>query len=79
MNGTKWWLDSNAVRGALVTAIPSFVGILALFHVQIGTEEVNAIIDGIAGIAGLLGAAWSIYGSLTRQHSLTTDANDVTV
>jgi hypothetical protein len=57
MQDTKFWLDSTTVRGALVTVLPAIALILKAFDIDIGEGERENIVDGIAALAGLIGAA----------------------
>ncbi len=75
MDSTKWWLDSTTVQGALMTYVPSIVVVLGLLHVQIGSGEINAIVNGIAGLMGLVGACMAIYGRFKANTLITTDKN----
>lgn len=72
MQETKWYLDSMAVRGGLLTIVPTFVTILKAFGIEIGEGEANVIIEGLAAIAGLLGAAMAIYGRVRARHTLVS-------
>lgn len=71
MNETKWWMDSMTIRGALLTTLPTLVAILKLFGVEIGEGEVNVIVEGLAGIAGLIGGVMAIVGRFRAKHALT--------
>jgi hypothetical protein len=66
----KWWLSSKTVQGVLLMIAPTIVAILNLFHVQIGNDEMNVIVDGIAGLFGVFGAIYAIIGRLTASQSL---------
>ena len=72
MQGTKYWLDSTTIRGALVTVIPAAALILKVFNVQIASGEQQSIIDGITAIAGLVGTVVAIIGRFRATQSITT-------
>ncbi len=75
---TKWWLNSTTVQGALMTYVPSVMVVLNILHVQVGNGEVNAVVNGIAGIMGLIGACMAIYGRFKAKTLITTDKDFVT-
>lgn len=72
MQGTKYWLDSTTIRGALVTVIPATALILKVFNVQIASGEQQSIIDGITAVVGLVGTVVAIIGRLRATKVLTT-------
>lgn len=72
MQGTKYWLDSTTIRGALVTAVPAAALIFKVFNVQIGSSEQQSIIDGITAVVGLVGTVVAIIGRFRATKTLTT-------
>lgn len=72
MQGTKYWLDSTTIRGALVTVIPTVALILKVFKVQIASGEQQSLIDGITAVAGLVGTVVAIIGRFRATQSITT-------
>lgn len=67
----KFWLDSQTVRASLVTVIPMIALILKAFHVEIGNDEQNSIIEGLAAVAGLVGVVHVIVGRFKATKPLT--------
>ena len=53
--GQKWWLDSQTVRAALLTAVPTIVTLCALFNVHIENDQVELFVNGVAAVVGLVG------------------------
>ncbi len=77
-DSTKWWLDSTTVQGALMTYVPSVMVVLNILHIQVGNGEVNALVSGIAGIMGLVGACMAIYGRFKAKTLITMNKDEVT-
>lgn len=61
------------VRGALLTTLPTLVAVLKLFGLEIGEGEINAIVEGLAGIAGIAGAFMAIIGRFRVKSDLTVN------
>jgi len=73
MDNTKWWLDSQTVQGALLTYLPPIVMILGVFGVKIGDAETQAIIQGVVGLVGAIGACLAIYGRFKADSKITIE------
>jgi uncharacterized protein (DUF697 family) len=58
----KYFLDSSTIRGILLTLVPTISTLLKLFGIEIGAEEQQGIIEGIAGIIGAIGIVIAIIG-----------------
>lgn len=58
----KWWLDSQTVRGALLTVLPTITLILNLTGIEVGNEELTTIVETLASVAGMLGVLMAIAG-----------------
>ncbi len=72
MQDTKFWLDSTTVRGALVTVLPAIALVLKAFDIDIGEGERENIVDGIAALAGLIGAVYAIIGRFRASKPIST-------
>jgi len=68
---TKHWLDSTTVRGSLLSLVPSLLVVFGLLNINIGGEELKAIIEVIAAFAGLVGGCVAIYGRFVAKGDIT--------
>ena len=67
---TKWWLDSTTVRGALLASLSGVKQLLDLACllkygcVAISNDEINVIVDAVAGLFSMAGVLLVIYGRI---------------
>jgi len=62
----KWWFDSLTVKAKLLTILPIITLVLNLLHVPIVNDDITAIIDALAALAGATGI---IIGLINRMKS----------
>jgi len=62
MEETKWWLDSETIKSALVTYIPAIFLVLGLFGVKVTDGEAGSFVSGIVGIVGMVASTKAIIG-----------------
>ncbi len=67
----KWWLDSQTVRGALLTILPTVALVLKISGVEVGGDELNTIVEAAASVAGMLGVLMAIAGRFKAKQPLT--------
>lgn len=67
----KWWLDSQTVRGALLTILPTVALVLKLTGVEVGSDELNTIVEAAASVAGMLGVLMAIAGRFKANKTIT--------
>lgn len=67
----KWWLDSQTVRGALLTILPTVALVLKLAGVEVGSDELNTIVETAASVAGMLGVLMAIAGRFKANKPIT--------
>lgn len=66
MTDSKWWLNSNTVRGALMAGVVvlkqalDLVCLMKLGCNLIQDAEINAIVDAIVGVVGVVGVVMVI-------------------
>jgi len=68
---TKHWLDSKTVRGSLLALVPSLLVVFGLLGINIGGQELEAIIELISAIIGAVGVGLAIYGRLNAKGDIT--------
>lgn len=66
----KWWLDSQTVKGALISIVPTVVIFLKLFNVEVQNSEVDTIVSGLAGILGIIGTVTTIIGRFKAHNAV---------
>lgn len=67
----KWWLDSQTVRGALLTVLPTITLFLKLAGIEVGNEELTTIVEALASVAGMLGVLMAIAGRFKADKPIT--------
>jgi len=66
MSDTKWWLDSNTVRGALLAGVPVLKQVLSLACLMklgcplIEDAEIATVVDAIVALVGAMGVVLAI-------------------
>jgi len=68
---TKHWLDSKTVRGSLLALVPPVLVVFGLLDINIGGEELEAIVELIAAFAGFIGGCVAIYGRFKAEGDIT--------
>lgn len=67
---TKFWLDSNTVRGILVAAIPTVYQLAKLAGLEIPDGTLESIVDGCAAVLQLAGLVLAFWGRHTADKPL---------
>lgn len=66
----KAFYKSKTIQGIVLAAIPVAVQVLAVFGVDVTPDEQQILIDGILGVAGLVGVVLAVIGRVKAKHSL---------
>lgn len=67
----KWWLNSQTVRGVLLTLAPTVITVLSLFGVHVKNDEFNILIDAVVAFMGVWGVLMAIEGRFKATGTLT--------
>ncbi len=58
----KFWLDSQTIRGGLMTAIPTVTFLFKMFGVEIENDFADAFLNAFMALTNALGLAWVFIG-----------------
>jgi hypothetical protein len=70
MDQTPWYLNSNTIRGAIVTLVPVLALIAKAFGADVGSDEQSKIVDGGVALVGLAGTVYVLISRIRAQKNI---------
>lgn len=62
MNETKFWLQSNTVRGILIAALPTIYAIAKAMGLDLPDGALEQVVDGVAALLSVIGLVVAFVG-----------------
>lgn len=65
-----WYFNSTTIKGALLAVLPTVILVLKALGVEVLEGELEKVIDGLAGLAGMASVVVVILERVKNQHIL---------